>query len=117
MSAAAILRQARGDGLELSATPAGNIKVRGPREAVAAWTPIVIKNKDALLAELSSGLSRADVRASVDALLADMAAENDRRRGWWREPVDGWREGRMEWRNVVTGETTVIRLAKRRTRH
>ena len=115
MSAASILRQARGDGLDLTATPSGTIKVRGPREAVAAWTPVIVENKAALLAELSAVPSpAADARASVEKLLADMALDLDRRKDWWRQPVDGWREGRLEIRSVLTGEATTIRLSKRR---
>jgi hypothetical protein len=114
MSAATFLRQAQGDGLDLTATPAGTIKVRGPREAVAAWTPIIIENRAALLAELSAAPSPNDARASVDRLLVEMAAENERRRDWWRQPVDGWREGRLKIRSVLDGETTTIRLSKRR---
>jgi hypothetical protein len=57
MTPAAILLQARDDGLDLTATAAGTIKVRGPREAVAAWTPVIVENKAALLAELSSAPS------------------------------------------------------------
>jgi hypothetical protein len=57
----------------------------------------------------------ADARASVDRLLADMAEENERRRNWYVQPVAGWREGRLAWRSVMTGEETVIRLPKRRS--
>jgi hypothetical protein len=112
MSAAAILLQAKGDGLELTATPAGTIKVRGPRAAVAAWTPIIVENKGALLAELSAAPSPDAARASVNRLLADMARENERRRDWYAQPVDGWREGRFTIRSVIDGSTTVIRFPK-----
>lgn len=112
MSAAAILRQARCDGLELTATPAGNIRMRGPREAVAAWTPIVVENKGALLAELFAAPSPDDARASVERLLAEMGAEIERRRFWWKQPVDGWRDGRLTIRSIVTGEVATIRLSK-----
>ncbi|HEY8033004.1 MAG TPA: hypothetical protein VIF02_11675 [Methylocella sp.] len=50
-------------------------------------------------------------RATVERLLDAMAAENGRRREWWREPVEGRRAGRLAIRNIVTGETTVIYLA------
>ena len=42
-----------------------------------------------------------------------MQAENESRRDWWREPVAGWRDGRLEWRSIMTGETTVIRFRRR----
>jgi hypothetical protein len=113
MSAASILRQARGDGLELTATPAGKIKVRGPREAVAAWTPIIVENKAELLAELSAAPSPDDARTTVDKLLAEMAAENERRRNWWKSsPYD--RDGNLTIRSIITGEKTTIRLQRRR---
>jgi hypothetical protein len=53
-----------------------------------------------------------DRRAAVSRSLDVMASENERRRGWWREPVDGWREGRLTIRSAVTGEAKVIRLPK-----
>jgi hypothetical protein len=113
MSAAAILRQAQGDGLELTATAAGTIKVRGPREAVAAWTPVIVENKAALLAELSSGQPNADARASVDRLLVEMERENAAHRDWFRaSPYDP--DGNLVMRSILTGEMTTIRLSKRR---
>jgi hypothetical protein len=45
-----------------------------------------------------------------------MAAENERRREWWREPVDRWRAGRLAIRSIVTGEATVIYPATKRGR-
>ena len=54
-------------------------------------------------------------RAAVERLLADMAAENEARRAWWREPVAGWREGFTEI-NGVNGETTVLRFRNRQGR-
>ena len=50
------------------------------------------------------------------ALLDAMAAENERRRDWHTQPVDGWREGRLEWRSAETGEATVIHLSNWRGR-
>jgi hypothetical protein len=60
--------------------------------------------------------SAEDARVSVERLLGAMAAENERRRGWWREPVDGWSEGRLTIRSIDTGEATVIYLATTRGR-
>jgi hypothetical protein len=51
-------------------------------------------------------------RASVKRLLDAMGAENERRGQWWAKPVEGWRDGRLELRSAVTGETTVIRFPK-----
>jgi hypothetical protein len=58
-------------------------------------------------------MSPDDARASVDCLLANMAAELERRRGWYAQPVEGWREGRLEIRSVLTGETATIRLKRK----
>jgi hypothetical protein len=57
-----------------------------------------------------------DAPVSVERLLDAMAAENERRRDWWREPVEGRSEGRLTIRSIDTGETTVIYLATTRTR-
>jgi hypothetical protein len=54
-----------------------------------------------------------DRRASVALLLDAMAAENMRRWDWWREPVEGWRDGRLVLRSAMTGEANVILLPKR----
>lgn len=115
MSAAALLRQAHDEGLEFSAAPAGKIKVRGPREVVARWTSVIVQNKSAILAEIAkpgAGASLAGRRAEVERLLDDMAAENERRRDWHAKPVQGWRDGRLEIRSILTGESTVIRFPK-----
>jgi hypothetical protein len=53
-------------------------------------------------------------RATVERLLDAMAAENERRREWWRQPVDGWREGQLTIRSIISGESTVIYLATKR---
>lgn len=55
-----------------------------------------------------------DARVSVEQLLDATAAENERRRDWWREPVEGRSEGRLTIRSIVTGETRVIYLATER---
>jgi len=52
-------------------------------------------------------------RASVALLLDAMADENERRRGWWRDPVEGWREGRLVIRSALTGEANVLLFPKR----
>jgi hypothetical protein len=79
MSAAAILLRAQGDGLELTATPAGTIKVRGPRDAVAAWTPTIIENKGALLVELSAVFQNLNVTAALAFDPTRLQREADRR--------------------------------------
>jgi hypothetical protein len=58
-------------------------------------------------------MSPDDARASVDRLLEAMGAENERRRNWHSQPVEGWREGRLEISSVLTGVLTTIRLSKR----
>jgi hypothetical protein len=45
-----------------------------------------------------------------------MAAENERRREWWTKPVEGWREGRLIIRSVMTGKTNVIYLRSKGAR-
>jgi hypothetical protein len=115
MSAAALVRQAHDDGLELTATPAGNIKVRGPREAVARWRPVLIEHKPEIIRELANPagiVSLDDRRAAVERMRDAMSAETAARRDWHKQPVDGWREGRLEWRSLATGERTVIRFRK-----
>jgi hypothetical protein len=117
MSAAALVRQAHDDGLELTATPAGNIKVRGPREAVARWTPIIVERKPEIIAEIAKPaavVSLDDRRAAVRRLLDDMARENEARRDWFTQPLSDWREGRLMIRGI-DGETTAIELLKRQT--
>ena len=52
-------------------------------------------------------------RANVENLLDRMAVENERRRDWHTQPVDGWREGVLEWTNAKTGEANVIELPRR----
>lgn len=56
----------------------------------------------------------ADPRAHVEALLADMAAENERRREWWTRPPEGWADGRITLRSALTSEIEIIDLRKRR---
>ena len=60
----------------------------------------------------SKDSSADDARASVERLLDAMAAENARRRDWHAKPAEGWRDGRLELRNILTGEATVIRFPK-----
>jgi hypothetical protein len=57
-----------------------------------------------------------ECRASVERLLAEMAAENERRSQWWEQPVEGWNRGRLTIRSIDTAETTVIYLATKRGR-
>jgi hypothetical protein len=57
----------------------------------------------------------AAARARVEVLLAGMAAENDKRRDWYAQPVEGWREGRLEIRGI-DGETLTIELRNRHSR-
>lgn len=49
-------------------------------------------------------------RASVAAQYVAMAAEIEARRHWHKLPVPGWREGRLDIRSAMTGETTVVTL-------
>ncbi len=60
-----------------------------------------------------SAVSAEDARASVERMLAAMSAENEARCDWHKQPVEGWREGRLDIRSALTGETTTIPLNKR----
>jgi hypothetical protein len=60
-----------------------------------------------------SAVSAEDTRASVDRLIADMAAENERRRDWHKQPLDDWRAGYIKICSALTGETTIIRFHTR----
>ena len=90
------------EGLELDApsanpptpTPIGT----GPRPFVPPVTMILSP------AELEAA------RASVAAQYVAMAAEIEARRDWHKLPVPGWREGRLDIRSAMTGETTVVTL-------
>lgn len=93
MTAAKILREARRDGLDLTATANGTINARGPCEAVARWRPVLAANKPAILEELRRE-----------------AAEVERLLNWWREPIPEWRESKLTIRNLVSGKETTINL-------
>jgi hypothetical protein len=53
-----------------------------------------------------------DRRAAVERMRDAMEAEIEGRRDWHRQPVAGWREGRLAWRSIMTGETTVVFFPK-----
>ncbi|HEY8213381.1 MAG TPA: hypothetical protein VIG36_04525 [Methylocystis sp.] len=55
--------------------------------------------------------------AAVASRLDAMAAENERRRNWWTQPVEGWRKGRLTMRSIVTGEEVTIDPRTGRTLH
>ena len=40
----------------------------------------------------------------------------ERRRDWWRAPVEGWNDGRLTIRSIVDGTTTVVHVATQRGR-
>jgi hypothetical protein len=44
-----------------------------------------------------------------------MAAERERSRDWYAQPVDGWRDGRLTIRNIARDETVVVDLRKWRS--
>ena len=52
MTPAAIIKQARADGVMLALSPAGSIKAVGNGEAVKRWLPVIREHKAELLAEL-----------------------------------------------------------------
>jgi hypothetical protein len=120
MTAALALREAREAGLMLTVSPTGSIACRGPTAVAEQFKPRLIENRAAVLALLAaeaapppSATVSADTRASVDRLIADMAAENERRRDWHKQPLDDWRAGYIKIRSALTGETTIIRFHTR----
>lgn len=122
MTAALALREARVAGLTLSVSPTGALACRGPTAIAERFKPRLVEHRAAVLALLAAegapppvSTAGADARASVDRLLADMAAENERRRNWRAHPLKDWRAGYLEIRSVLTGETTIVRLHKGRT--
>ncbi len=76
MSAAAIIRNARADGLSLSLTPHGTVKFKGPQRAVVKWTPILKRHKPEILRLLQAA---AEPVAAWDEL--DWRAHFDERAG------------------------------------
>lgn len=65
--------------------------------------------------EIPAPVSLDDRRASVEAIYEHMAAERERRRGWYAQPVEGSREGRLTLHNIARDETVVIDLRKWRS--
>jgi hypothetical protein len=53
MKAAAIIRAAHADGIDLAVTVTGSIKAKGPAAAIVKWTPVIAANKPAIVEELS----------------------------------------------------------------
>jgi hypothetical protein len=120
MSAAAVLRDAAECGVSLSlngANVAFKAAVRPPPALLARLREHKAEIVALLRREIATEPPAAHVsdgaRASVDRLIADMAAENDRRRGWHKQPLDDWRAGYIKIRSALTGETTIIRFHNR----
>ncbi len=53
---ALLLREVEADGLRLSLTDTGTIKISGKREAIEKWTPALREHKPELVAELQKGV-------------------------------------------------------------
>lgn len=66
-------------------------------------------------APIPAPVSLEDRRASVEKIYERMAAERERRRDWYAQPVEGWRDGRLTIRNIARDETVVIDLRKWRS--
>ncbi|MFO1102479.1 MAG: hypothetical protein U1E20_06220 [Methylocystis sp.] len=69
-----------------------------------------LKALDAQTTEPS--MANRDPSTSVARLFEEMAAEYARRRDWWKQPVEGWRAGRLTIRNIVRDETVVVDFQK-----
>jgi hypothetical protein len=54
MSATRVLREAREAGLNLSVSPAGKLFCRGQLGAVQRFKPVLVENRDAIVAELKT---------------------------------------------------------------
>jgi hypothetical protein len=122
MSAAAVLRDAAKCGVVLSlngANVAFKAAVRPPPELLARLrehkAEIVALLAAGALATPPSAPGVGGARAGVEALLADMAAEIERRRDWHKQPLSDWRAGYIKIGSALTGETTIIRFHKRGT--
>ncbi len=92
MSAARIIREARDVGLRLSVSTSGRIAYDGPAAAFEQFKPILIENREAILAAL--------------------VAENENRLEWWKVPVEGWPD-QITIHNIVRDEAAVIYLQSR----
>ena len=114
MSVPAVIRAARAAGLELALSPAGRIAFCGPASLVELFKPALVENRDAIIQVLASEAVTPPLeerRASVEKLLDQMQAENERRQGWWRKTPDGWPHA-ITLRSALSGEATVIRFPK-----
>jgi hypothetical protein len=54
--------------------------------------------------------SREAVMDVAGGLGRPSASSEEARADWWRQPVEGWAEGRLEIQNMLTGVTTVVDL-------
>jgi hypothetical protein len=84
--------------------------VTSPQPAVCPALP----SQKAFVAPVTPELTPAQfaaARAGVEVLLADMAAETEKRRDWWRQPVPGWADGKLEILGI-DGETAIIECHK-----
>lgn len=59
-----ILKRAAAEGLALTPTPAGTLKVRGPEATVDRWLPVLAAHKSALLEALRESRNPSDPRPS-----------------------------------------------------
>lgn len=140
MSASLLIKKAASEGISVRLESDNKLKACGPSEARAKWLPILREHKAELLASLAGSepqtarppdrqgrgswqtdnggavkSSLEERRAAVEAIYARMEAERERRRDWYAQPVEGWREGRLTLRNIVRDETVVIDLRKWRS--
>lgn len=140
MSASLLIKKAAAEGVSVKLESDNKLKACGPAAARAKWLPILREHKSELLAELASSdrqtarpplrqgreswqtvdggtveNSFEEKRAAVETIYARMDAERERRRDWYAQPVEGWREGRLTLRNIARDETVVIDLRKWRS--
>ena len=140
MSASLLIKKAAAEGVSVKLENDNKLKAYGPAEARAKWLPILREHKSELLAELAASdrqtarpplrqggeswrsydggtveNSFEEKRASVEAIYAQMEAERERRRDWYAQPVEGWRDGRLTMRNIARDETVVVDFRKWRS--
>jgi hypothetical protein len=140
MSASHLIKKAAAEGVGVKLESNNKLKAYGPAEARAKWLPIFREHKSELLAELRGETLRPsrpplrqggeiwrpygdgpvkttfeDRQASVETIYAQMEAERERRRDWYAQPVEGWRDGRLTMRNIARDETVVIDFRKWRS--
>jgi hypothetical protein len=122
-----LIRQAASEGIRITLENNDRLMAYGPAQARARWIPILRQHKQGIVAELAQLTMQTDREracnlnqggappAAVEAIYAQMEAERERRRDWYAQPVEGWRDGRLTIRNIARDETVVVDFRKWRS--